>query len=121
MQKGATSFSQTPPSFAFFCMQSQHLLCALPGHKPPPRHVAEDRSISNTVTRGGQVGGEQAKAEGELPQEGSSKGRGKSAPAFPRLRTVPVLAASSAGEEERPFSKQFFHSELMKTGCQHSQ
>lgn len=51
-------------------MQSQHLLCALPGHKPPPRHVAEDRSISNTVTRGGQVGGEQAKAEGELPQEG---------------------------------------------------
>lgn len=32
---------------------------------------------------------------------GSGEGRGKSVPAFPRLCTVPLLAGSSAGEEER--------------------
>lgn len=56
---------------ALLCTQSLHLLCPLPGHKPLlwSVEVAEDSNISNTVARGRQGGGEQAKAERELAGE----------------------------------------------------
>lgn len=82
----------------------------------PPRHLPAPlpllpRAQQSSGLAATMLGGTRVPVPGSIPWvcvpthallcTGSSKGRGKSAPAFPRLRTVPVLAASSAGEEER--------------------
>lgn len=79
-------------------MQSQHLLCPLPGREPPPQcmEVAEERSISNAVARGGQGGGEQVKAEGKLTEEGGMIMQQLSG-AFPRETTARCVCGVAAG------------------------